>query len=232
MITPPSTATPPPDPTGSTARMARSRHSPPFSFCCKTQDLVKHKGGLSEKQMHPGTRNGLYTIVLGHIGCIICRVHIYIYNLTNYNYICTHDFGIILDEWYTMVFGIILDEWYTMVFGIILDEWYTMVFGIILDEWYTMVFGIILDEWYTMVCHYFSIIVVAACTVVCGFQTIPSLAWNSSHLTVRHLTGIQEICDTRHLRNHPQVPMVPKSTIVQCVEQKPSPVMVGLCHWV
>jgi hypothetical protein len=107
--------------------MAKSRHSPPFSFCCKTQDLVKHKGGLSEKQMHPGTRNGLYTIVLGHIGCIICRVHAYIYNLTNYNYICTHDFGIILDEWYTMVFGIILDEWYTMVFGIILDEWYTMV---------------------------------------------------------------------------------------------------------
>ena len=78
---------------------------------------------------------------------------IYIYNLTNYNYICTHDFGIILDEWYTMVFGIILDEWYTMVFGIILDEWYTMV------------------------CHYFSIYHCCGSMHRCLWFSKPFPAW-------------------------------------------------------
>ena len=147
MITPPSTATPPPDPTGSTARMARSRHSPPFSFCCKTQDLVKHKGGLSEKQMHPGTRNGLYTILYHCIGTYWVHympcIYMYIYNLTNHNYICTHDFGIILDEWYTIVFGIIS--------------------------------------------YYFSIIVVAACTVVCGENhSQPGVKFFTSHGATPH----------------------------------------------
>ena len=60
-MTPSNTA--PATATGSSTRMARSRHSDPFCFCCKTQDL-QHKRGTGH---HRATPNGLYTVVLGHI---------------------------------------------------------------------------------------------------------------------------------------------------------------------
>ena len=84
-------------------------------------------------------------------------------------------------------------------------------------------------QWFLVLFHIISLSLLWQHAPLSVVKTIPSLAWNSSHLTVRHLTGIQEICDTRHLRNilmlaNPKNkpspgPHGPQVYHIKCVEQ-------------